>query len=120
MGLMNKLSGLSASVMAMLTAGAAVAQDTLPVLGKPEPGGLGFQAAATEIAADTHRLDNFLLYIITAITVFVLILMLIVIFRYNRRMNPNPKSFGRVWPQKAIRGKSVSSMSAKNSVRVSV
>ena len=39
----------------------------LEVIGKPEPGGINFQPAVTELARDIRWLDNFLLVIITLI-----------------------------------------------------
>ena len=81
-----------ALLSATLMAGAAHAQE-LDVIGAPEPRGLNFQPAATDLAIATYALDNFLLWIITAIAGFVGLLILWVILRYNRRLNPNPKSF---------------------------
>ena len=40
--------------------------------------------------ADITSFHNFLLWIITAITAFVLVLLLIVMIRYNARANPTP------------------------------
>ena len=40
----------------------------LEVIGKPEPGGINFQPAVTELARDIRWLDNFLLVIITLIS----------------------------------------------------
>lgn len=77
-------------------AGAARAQDVLgelPVIGKPEPRGVNFQPAATELARDQQWLDHFVLVIIAAITALVCILLLIVILRYNSRSNPVPARF---------------------------
>ena len=74
----------------------ARAQDVprdLPVIGQPLPGKMGFQPAVTELARDLHWLDGFLLVIITAISVFVLALLVIVAVRYNRRANPEPATF---------------------------
>ena len=74
----------------------ARAQDVprdLPVIGQPLPGKMGFQPAVTELARDLHWLDGFLLVIITAISVFVLALLIIVAVRYNRRANPEPATF---------------------------
>ena len=81
-----------ALLTAILTAGAARAQE-LEVIGKPVQGGMGFQPAATDIARATFALDDFLNIIIIAIAGFVALLILWVIVRYNRRANPNPKSF---------------------------
>ena len=81
-----------ALLSATLGAGAAMAQD-LEVIGKPVPGRMDLQPAATDVAIATHALDNFLLWIIVAIAGFVTLLILWVIVRYNRRANPTPKSF---------------------------
>jgi cytochrome c oxidase subunit 2 len=45
------------------------------------------------VAQDIHDLDWLILIIITGITVFVMALIGWVIFRYNRKRNPNPASF---------------------------
>lgn len=82
-----------------------MAQDVLgelPVIGKPVPKGVGFQPAATELARDQQWLDYFVLIIISAITVFVCVLLLIVIFRYNSRSNPVPAKFTHNTPVEII------------------
>ncbi|NHQ75650.1 cytochrome c oxidase subunit II [Roseovarius gahaiensis] len=87
---------LFSSLLAALAAFSALparAQDGLEIIGKPEQGGMGFQPAATELARDLQWLDGMILVIITAITIFVCALLLIVIFRYNRKSNPEPSSF---------------------------
>lgn len=87
---------LFSSLLAALAAFSALparAQDGLEIIGKPEQGGIGFQPAATELARDLQWLDGMILVIITAITIFVCALLLIVIFRYNRKSNPEPSSF---------------------------
>lgn len=94
---MRLLTSLSGAVTALaLSAGAAVAQslpDNLPVIGAPVDGALGFQPAATELADGIHWLDSFILVIISVICAFVLLLLLTVILRYNRRANPEPAKF---------------------------
>lgn len=89
---MRLLSCLSAA-LATVTALPAVAQEGLEIVGKPDPGGIGFQPAATELARDLQWLDGMILVIITAIVVFVCLLLLVVIVRYNRRANPTPARF---------------------------
>ncbi|NNL18672.1 MAG: cytochrome c oxidase subunit II, partial [Boseongicola sp.] len=89
MRLSTFLTGLAASFAA---AGAAFAQD-LPIIGQPTDGELGFQPQATSSMQDVVWLDNFLLVIITIITLFVLGLLLYVIVRYNQKSNPEPKTF---------------------------
>ena len=61
--------------------------------GQPTPGGVGFQAAATPIMEQVTSFHNFLLIIITVITLFVTALLAIVIFRYNAKANPTPATF---------------------------
>ena len=65
----------------------------LDVVGKPVDGGINFQPAVTELARDIQWLDNFLLVIITIISLFVTALLGIVIFKFNRKANPNPARF---------------------------
>jgi cytochrome c oxidase subunit 2 len=89
MRIISKIFGLIAGMSAM----PALAQDGLEIIGIPIDRGLGFQPAVTELARDLQWLDAMILYIITAIVVFVTALMGYVIIRYNRRANPNPASF---------------------------
>ncbi len=86
----------AAAIAAALAAGTARAQDGLDglkIIGTPTSGGLGFQPAATEIARDLQWLDGMILAIITAITVFVMLLLAVVILRFNRRVNKTPAGF---------------------------
>lgn len=80
--------GLSSAAFAM----PAFAQD-LEVIGRPVDGKMGFQPAATELARDLQWLDGMILVIITIITLFVVGLMAVVVFRYNAKANPKPASF---------------------------
>ena len=89
MRIISKVFGMIAGMSAM----PALAQDGLEIIGVPIDRGLGFQPAVTELARDLQWLDAMILYIITAIVVFVTALMGYVIIRYNRRANPNPASF---------------------------
>lgn len=83
------LSGLFTA----LTALPALAQGGLEVIGKPVERGTGFQPAATELARDLQSLDWLILVIITVICIFVTGLLIYVIMRYNRRVNPTPAGF---------------------------
>ena len=69
-----------------------VAQD-LEVIGAPTPGEMGFQLASTELARDVQWLDNMLLVLITAISLFVTGLLIWVIIRFNSKSNPTPRTF---------------------------
>ena len=75
---------------AALAAGAASAQE---MIGVPKPDAMGFQPAATELAKDLQWLDGFILYIIAAITIFVVALLAIILMRYRASQNPNPARF---------------------------
>ena len=92
-----RLTSLLTTLAAFLgLAGAAAAQaipDDLPIIGKPEQGAMGFQPAVTDLSRDIHWLDGMLLIIITAISLFVLALILIIVVRFNRRSNPEPATF---------------------------
>ena len=81
-----------AGIVSMM-AGAAIAQQSLEIIGQPIDGRMGFQPASTSIAEDLQWLDGMLLYIITPIVIFVTGLLLYVIVRYNSKSNPKPASF---------------------------
>ncbi|MEM6824906.1 MAG: cytochrome c oxidase subunit II [Pseudomonadota bacterium] len=72
---------------------AQVSVDGLESIGKPVPDAMGFQPQATELMADIVWLDSMLLVIITAICLFVVALLAVVILRYNNRANPTPATF---------------------------
>lgn len=61
--------------------------------GEPHPWQLGLQEAASPSAEQLHDMHNLLLYIITGITIFVLVLLVYVVLRYNKRANPEPQQF---------------------------
>ncbi|MEM7653187.1 MAG: cytochrome c oxidase subunit II transmembrane domain-containing protein, partial [Pseudomonadota bacterium] len=56
----------------------------------PEPWQLNFQPPASDLMAEINDFHWLLLVIITAITVFVLALLLWVMFRYRESANPTP------------------------------
>jgi len=96
MRLVRTLTGIGTALTGLALSGAVWAQATLQGLetvGKPIPEGIGFQPAVTELARDIHWLDDLILWIITIITVFVLLLLLWIPFRYSRRRNPVPATF---------------------------
>ncbi|WBU53640.1 cytochrome c oxidase subunit II [Paracoccus sp. SCSIO 75233] len=99
--MMRRVMAAGMGAAAMLASGAAFAQDVLgdlPVIGKPEPRGLGFQEAVSPQAYDQQWLDHYVLIIITVVTVFVCALLLWCIFRFNRRANPTPARFSHNTP----------------------
>jgi cytochrome c oxidase subunit 2 len=76
-----------ALTLGILFAGAGAA---LADVGQPSPWQLGLQDAASPVMVDITWFHDFLLWIITGVTAFVLILLLIVIVRFNARANPTP------------------------------
>jgi cytochrome c oxidase subunit 2 len=58
--------------------------------GQPEPWQMGLQPAASQRMTDIVSLHNFVLYIITIITLFVLGLLVWIVVRYNAKANPTP------------------------------
>lgn len=85
MKIANKLMALMAGLVVLLASVSAWA-----ATGQPEPWQMGLQDAATPIAEFIAWLHDFLLWIITAITAFVLGLMLYIFVRFNARANPVP------------------------------
>jgi cytochrome c oxidase subunit II len=59
-------------------------------VGQPSPWELGLQDAASPVMADIIWFHDFLLWIITGIAVFVLVLLVVVMVRFNARANPTP------------------------------
>ena len=86
MKVFSRLTAIAATVAALLaSAGAAFA-----AMGQPTPWQMGLQDAATPVMAEIAGFHDFLLWIIAAISVFVLALLVIIIFRFNERANPTP------------------------------
>jgi cytochrome c oxidase subunit II len=76
-----------------LIAAALVALAVSPVLagvGQPTDWQLGLQEPVTEVKHNIDWFHEFLLYIITAISVFVLALLVYCCVRFNARANPKP------------------------------
>ncbi|MCC3303424.1 cytochrome c oxidase subunit II [Sneathiella sp. HT1-7] len=86
MGMVRNLVAFMAVIAGtVLTMGTAAAEQ-----GQPAQWQTTFQQAFSPVAAEQHIFHNLLLWIISAITVFVLVLLLYVIVRFNKRANPNP------------------------------
>jgi len=66
----------------------------LPALAdKPEPWGINMQKAVSPLAERIHDFHGMMLWIIIAVALFVLVLLIWVIIRYNHKANPVPKQF---------------------------
>jgi cytochrome c oxidase subunit 2 len=79
------LAGSSAVAGAGLQAASALAGT-----GQPSPKQIGFQEAVTPVAHDINWLHNYVNVFIFAITAFVLLLMLYVMWRFSEKRNPTP------------------------------
>ena len=87
MGLFKKISKWGAGLAAFSAAGLASA-----VAAQPKDWQITFQEAASENMTMITDFNNFLLILMTAISVFVLGLMLYVMMRFNARANPEPST----------------------------
>ncbi len=87
-----RLNRILASIAARAAGAAAiVAGLSAPAFAQMAvPWQLGMQEAATPVAQQIHDLHNLLLVIITAITLFVLGLLIYVVVRFNAKANPTP------------------------------
>jgi cytochrome c oxidase subunit II len=89
-------AGLWSAMAATILAGSVWAQEGLQgleVIGKPVAKGMGYQPAATPVAERMQWLDSFILVIITVITIFVTLLLIWVLIRYNSKANKVPATF---------------------------
>ena len=68
----------------------AVGGAALAATGQPSPWQLGLQGSASPVMDDIVWFHNFLLWIIIAITLFVLILLVLVVVKFNAKSNPVP------------------------------
>lgn len=82
---LNKITAVMAGIAAFFTSSAAWA-----IAGQPEDWQVNFQDAVTPVMEDIISFDNYLLWIITAVSVFVLVLLILVILKFNARANPVP------------------------------
>src|SRR4026208_1184800 len=79
-----------AALAAAMTPGLAMGDVALAGSGQPSPWQLGFQQAAPPVMANIVWFHDFLLWLIVAITLFVLALLAIVVVRFNARAIPTP------------------------------
>ena len=79
--------GVMGALMAPLLAGGGTAR---AAFGQATPWQFGLQDSATPVMDDITWFHNYLLVWITAITVFVLVLLVICLVRFNARANPTP------------------------------
>ena len=83
---LKRLTVLAITVVAILTG----AEAALAGLGQPSPWQVGLQQSASPVMDNIIWFHDFLLYIITGIAGFVLVLLVVVMVRFNARANPLP------------------------------
>jgi len=83
---LKRLTVLAMAMVAILTG----AEAALAGLGQPSPWQVGLQQSASPVMDNIIWFHDFLLYIITGIAGFVLILLVVVMVRFNARTNPSP------------------------------
>ena len=89
MQLVKRLIAFVVTGVTVFAAGAAALAATGDT-GQPHPWQLGMQRGATPVMDDIIWFHDFLLWIIVAITLFVLALLVIVVVKFNARSNPTP------------------------------
>jgi cytochrome c oxidase subunit 2 len=83
---LKRLTLVAITLVAILMGGEAA----LAGLGQPSPWQIGLQQSASPVMDNIIWFHDFLLYIITAIAGFVLVLLVVVMVRFNARSNPIP------------------------------
>jgi cytochrome c oxidase subunit 2 len=83
---LKRLTLLAMTMAAVLAGGGAA----LAGIGQPSEWQLGLQQPVTEVMDRIVSVHNLLLWIITAIAAFVLVLLIIIMVRFNARANPVP------------------------------
>ncbi len=88
----RRLSALAAwATMLGYSLPAAAETTDSPIIGAPKEWGLGFQPSASPVKHDMVWFHNELLMpVITVITIFVMLLLLYVMVRFNAKANPKP------------------------------
>jgi cytochrome c oxidase subunit 2 len=83
---LKRLIAFVTTTVAILAGGGLALAQT----GQPHPWQLGLQRAATPVMEDVIWFHDFLLWIITAIVLFVLVLLVVVMVKFNAKSNPVP------------------------------
>lgn len=81
----RRLLGFAVAGAALAAGGSAFAE-----LGQPAPWEYKLQEAATPVMENITWFHNFLFYMITIITLFVLVLLIMVVVKFNSKANPVP------------------------------
>jgi cytochrome c oxidase subunit 2 len=82
----KRLVGFAVTSVTVLSSGGIASAG----LGQPSPWQLGLQQSASPVMDDIVWFHDFLLWIIAAITLFVLVLLAIIVIKFNAKANPVP------------------------------
>jgi cytochrome c oxidase subunit 2 len=85
MPMKQRLIAMAAATIFIFASGAALA-----ATGQPSDWQMGLQQSVTPVMDNIVWFHNFLLYLIAAVSAFVLVLLVIVVVRFNARANPTP------------------------------
>ena len=78
------------AVLAVMVGAVAALSSNAQAAGVAEPWQLGFQEALSPVMVQLTEFHDWLLVLITVISIFVLALLLVCIFRFNAKANPTP------------------------------
>ena len=78
------------AILALVAAGAAVTGATFAHAAQPVPWGIGLQEAVTPVMERITSFNDLVFIIALVITVFVMVLLLYVVFRFSAKRNPVP------------------------------
>lgn len=88
---MRVMTLLAATVVALVAGVATGSADlAFAAAGQPTDWAMGFQDSVSPVMDDLIWFDNWLLGLITVISIFVLVLLLIIMVRFNAKKNPVP------------------------------
>jgi cytochrome c oxidase subunit II len=87
---LKRLTAMAVTIAATIAVIVATAQVASAGLGQPSPWEVGLQQSASPVMDDITWFHNFLLWLISGIAGFVLVLLLIIMVRFNARANPTP------------------------------
>ncbi|MBC7585908.1 cytochrome c oxidase subunit II [Tardiphaga sp. vice352] len=86
----RRLLGFAMLGAGLAAAGTASAQESAKIMGQPAPWEYKLQEAATPVMENITWFHNFLLWLIIGITLFVLVLLVLVVVKFNAKANPVP------------------------------
>lgn len=90
MRMSNSRIGRQLLALAIVSGVLAIGGTAFAELGQPAPWEISLQQAASPVMENIVWFHNFMLWLITLITLFVLALLVIVVMRFNAKANPTP------------------------------